>query len=294
MQQLNRSANKINKMKQKILLLAICFCFPSFALAQVYKCKNVEGLTSFSDRPCPNTATTLVAPAKSNSPPPSPTLNKPKLVQSVPSEMRGKQLQEEKEAKNKSSAETQKPYFERRAPDNPTPLSERDRQIMTEANKRAADYVVERDKGCAAGNEESCAQKSCFEIADGKAQVSDFVRCYKSRGYPMGKFWAITYGKPDTRALFEEEVKYFMSARAKLGKQTSEKLSLVCFRHQVGSEVRTDEYALEESLYVNKDANGLHYKRVYSLRNLRTDLTIPPVMQEYPSIDALAEAKCER
>ena len=246
----------------------------------------------------------------------SPTLSKPQVATkpeslttppAAPAKMREptqteaqkQELDDRREAKKKFIEEDRKARISR-INEPYEPPSKEDIAKVKALDALVPAYLANAAQKCKAGDAKVCGEISCMNITKGDAPIEEFITCYQSQGYVIGKFWAITSGKPDNSDPYRDKnlLEAAQTSRLKAGRHKVGDLHLACFRKKTGltgSRVARSNHAIEEALYVSQGTAGPNFKRVYSLRNFVSDKIVKPALEEeFQTLDQLAEKTCAK
>lgn len=281
-------------MNQKFVFAALIFLgMTNCAQAQIYKCKQPDGSTSYSDQPC----------AESSSP--SPALGASSAARS--SHSKGREIAQgfnerwaDQRAKgdkplrdcNNGNVSACKEYQRTR--------DEYFQASRGDFEKTVNSFTSAQFRACQAGNRKACEESECSTMeAAGRGgpwdsrPAEDFKTCARGLGFPFGNYWAIASGKLDSTSVGDSS---YLN-KLEHGTQWKNALALTCFRKRAtSSSFKGSVHRIAEIVTISKE--GTKASRTFSYAPQEGQFSFEVSKGEssnsQKTLEELADRLCER
>ncbi|MFZ6769718.1 hypothetical protein ACO0LM_21905 [Undibacterium sp. Di26W] len=169
------------------------------------------------------------------------------------------------------------------------------RAFAKDMDKKYAALLTERTQSCKTGDAKACKELACSSLDGRRGPAEDFIYCAKARGLPHGSYWVITEGHPDPDPQSDKHLlEAALTPRLKEGRhETLHKMDLLCFRkNRTRTDFVSDQYWIDQILYVEKGANGPLLRLTFSQNGYGAHGT--KTMPEYKTLEELIDKTCEK
>lgn len=281
-------------MNQKFVFAALIFLgITNCAQAQIYKCKQPDGSTSYSDRPCAGSSSPSPALGASSTNGTSHAKGR-EIPQGFNERWPDQRAKGDKHLRDCNDGNVTACTGYQRTKD------EDFRASRGVSEKTFKSFMSEQFRACQAGNRKACEESECSTMAAAgtggpwdSRPAEDFKTCARGLGFPYGNYWAIAYGKLDSTTVGDS---YYLN-KLEHGAQWKNALFLTCFRKRASSSnFKGSVHRIAEIVTISKEGKKASMTFSYAPQEgqVSFDVSKGESSNSQKTLEELADRLCER